>query len=171
MIGFEEFLSALIVAVLLLIVMSIPKLIIYLIWTIYKIYIYGTAARLLKNERVRKTLPQRVHELLLRSSENPEEVIKNKINAINEYQKNVSEPLIEAISSLGMILIIFHFVSLDPSVEQVIFWLGIMLVILIFASLGLVWHLMRLADKLLALVPEALEKGTSESKSKNLQKA
>jgi len=30
---------------------------------------------------------------------------------------------------------------------------------------------MRLADKLLALVPEALEKGTSESKSKNLQKA
>lgn len=151
MIDFEVFLSALIIAALILIVMSIPKLVIFFVWTIYKLFCYKFAFRFLKSKGLKILLPKRVYESLLKVSEPPTEKLKSQLKAIDDYRKFVTEPLIEAISSLALIIIISEFVSLDPTVQQILLWLGTMLVLIIILSFGLLWYIIKLADQLLAL--------------------
>ena len=157
MIGFDDFLSALIIAALILVVMSVPKLVIFFVWTLYKLFSYEFASRLLKSKNLKNLLPKRVYGTLLKVSEDSAEKLKSQLNVINDYKKFVTEPLTEAISSLILTMIISRFVSLAPEVQQILLWLGIILMVIIILSFGLLWYLMKLADRLLALTSETPE--------------
>jgi len=74
---FEVFLSALIIAALILIVMSIPKLVIFFVWTIYKLFFYEFASRLLKSKNLKNMLPKRGYRTLLKVSEDSAEKLKS----------------------------------------------------------------------------------------------
>jgi len=102
-------------------------------------------------------LPGRIHNLLLKSSEDPAKNLQNQLNTINDYKTFITEPLIEAISSFILIVIVSNIVSLDPQVEQIFFWLGFTLLMVIILSFGLIWFVIRLANQLLTLTKQNIE--------------
>jgi len=100
---------------------------------------------------MKNVLPERIYSMLLETSEDPSTSLQNQLKTFEDYKDFVTEPLIEACSSLILIFFISVYVPLAPQVEQIFLWLVITLIIIIALSLAMVFVVIKRANQLMTL--------------------
>jgi Flp pilus assembly protein TadB len=136
------------VAALFLTLISVPKLVVLSVWCAYKEVLFFHLGNVLRP--LQRFSKEEMAESLKKGAESPDVKLKLIMDTFGDFQKNIRDPLIEALTAA---LILFFLRPLLPAVST---WLIITLIVIVAVVVGafvLTIVLWRESNRLLKMKP------------------
>jgi len=138
------------VAALFLTFISVPKLLVLSAWYVYKEWIFLHLGRVVGSKPVQRLIKEGTARILTKDAQDPKLKIKITMEALGDFQKNIRDPIIEALTAA---IILFLLRPLLPSIET---WVVITLFVIVAVVIGtcaLAVKLWRNANRMLRMEP------------------
>lgn len=166
--------QAIVTAAFVLVAISMPKLVSYLVWTIYKILVFKYLSKIVRSKSMKRLFKGDFYEELVKHSDNPFARTKSMIGACADYLRDVKEPLVEAVTAVVLIVIISTNIALEHPLPIIFLMVSALLIVFIIASLSLIWIIAKEVNKLKketqkVNVDEAVASKTSSDKENKHQ--
>jgi len=134
-IPFESVIQAIFLASIFLLAISLPKLVIFTIWSSLKLWIFRNLSRVVKSKLVSRWIRGDVYKKMVEASEKSETRVNYMMSTYTDYVGVVREPLVE--SFVGWILLVW------VSFPDFSLWFLIALLIIIVIIVVIFWNLLR----------------------------
>lgn len=146
-IPFQSIIEAIFLASIFLLAISLPKLVIFTVWSSFRLWIFKNLSRAVKSRFVRIWIHGDVYEKMLEESEKHVARINYMLSAYADYLGVIREPLVESVVGWSLLVLV--------SFPDFSFFLLIALIVIIGIIIAVFGNLVRVLREVSRLTLEA----------------